>query len=75
MIDPKVQRHGDAAILTFNLTNYRKLTDGSEQVLLRWSSTETYARLHGRWRIVHSHSSFVKPELKQGPAEPNPGQP
>ena len=65
MVNPKVQHHGDVALLTFNLLNYRKLPDGKEQVTLRWNSTETYARVGGSWRIIHSHWSFVKPVLKQ----------
>ena len=33
MIDPKVQRLGDVALLTFNLVNYGKLPDAPERVL------------------------------------------
>jgi hypothetical protein len=40
MIDPQVQRHGDVALLTFNLVNYGKLPDAPERVLARWNSTE-----------------------------------
>lgn len=72
MINPTVQRHGDAAILTFNLVSYRTQADGTERAIVRWNSTETYARnthLDGRWRIVHSHWSYIKPELKQPPGE------
>jgi len=65
MVNPTVQRYGDMALLTFNLVNYRKSTDGTEQPFVRWNSTETYARIGGRWRIIHSHWSYVKPELKQ----------
>jgi ketosteroid isomerase-like protein len=70
MVNPQVQRHGDIALLTFNLLNFRKLPDGKEQVTLRWNSTETYARVGGHWRIIHSHWSFTKPELKNPPAGP-----
>jgi len=70
MVNPRVQHHGDVALLTFNLLNYRKLPDGTEQVALRWNSTETYERVGGSWRIIHSHWSFVKPELKNPPAGP-----
>ncbi len=70
MVNPTVQQHGNAAILTFNLVNYRKMTDGSEQAVLRWNSTETYALIEGHWRIVHSHWSYVRPELKQPVADP-----
>jgi len=65
MVNPSVQRHGDAAILTFNLISYRREPDGAERAFVRWNSTETYARVEGRWRIVHSHWSYVKPELTQ----------
>lgn len=65
MLTPVVQRHGDAAILTFNLVSYRRRPDGSECAIAHWNSTETYARANGRWQIIHSHWSFVKPVLKQ----------
>jgi hypothetical protein len=69
MVRPLVQWHGDAAILTFNLVSYRRRPDGSEQAISHWNSTETYARIDGQWRIVHSHWSFVRPELKQPMSE------
>ena len=69
MINPVVQHRGDMALLTFNLVNYRTGADGTEEPFVRWNSTETYARIDGRWRIVHSHWSYVKPELKQPIAE------
>jgi ketosteroid isomerase-like protein len=65
MISPKVQRHGDMALLTFNLVNYGKLPDGPERVLSRWNSTEVYRRIGGTWRIIHSHWSLIQPEVKQ----------
>ena len=64
MINPKVQRHGDIALLTFNLVNYGTL-NGSERVVARWNSTEVYRQIDGEWKIVHSHWSFTKPEIKQ----------
>ena len=65
MLNPSVQRHGDVALLTFNLVNYRKQADGSERPVVRWNSTEIYGRIDGQWRIIHSHWSYVKPDLKQ----------
>ena len=65
MLNPAVQRHGDVALLTFNLVNYCKEPDGSERVAIRWNSTEVYSRIDGQWRIIHSHWSYVKPELRQ----------
>ena len=65
MIDPKVQRYGDVALLTFNLVNYGKLPDAPERILARWNSTEVYCRTGGTWKIIHSHWSYVQPELEQ----------
>src|SRR5499433_2779223 len=64
MINPKVERHGDVALLTFNLISYGRMGDQPEAVLTRWNSTEIYARIGGTWKIIHSHWSFTKPELK-----------
>jgi ketosteroid isomerase-like protein len=65
MIGPKVQHHGDSALLTFNLVSYVNQPDGKELAVARWNSSELYARVDGQWRIVHSHWSYIKPELKQ----------
>jgi ketosteroid isomerase-like protein len=69
MIDPKVQQQGDLAVLTFNLISHgARLGDGPKGDV-RWNSTEVYRRISGRWRIIHSHWSYTKPELKERPAE------
>jgi ketosteroid isomerase-like protein len=67
IVHPKVQRHGDVAVLTYNLVNYQKLGDGAERPLNRWNSTSVFHRVGGRWRQIHSHWSFTKPELKAPP--------
>jgi ketosteroid isomerase-like protein len=66
MIGPKVQHRGDLAVLSYNLVSHAKRPNG-EPVVVRWNSTEVYARVEGKWKIVHSHWSYTKPELK--PAE------
>jgi ketosteroid isomerase-like protein len=68
MIDPKVQRTGDLAVLTFNLVDYGAQLDGGPKTTARWNSTEVYQRVNGTWKIVHSHWSYVKPVLKEGAA-------
>jgi ketosteroid isomerase-like protein len=65
MIAPKIQHHGDVALLTFNLVNYGKLADQPETVLARWNSTQVYRRIDAEWKIIHSHWSYIKPELRQ----------
>ena len=64
MIEPKVQRQGDVALLTFNLVNYGKLPDQPESVLARWNSTEVYRRINGEWKIIHSHWSYAQTQPK-----------
>lgn len=68
LLNPTVTRHSDLALLTYNLINYVRGPDGQERVLNRWNCTEVYRRQDGRWRIVHSHWSLTKPELR--PASP-----
>lgn len=69
MIDPRVQHHGDSALLTFNIVSYVTQPDGKERAAARWNSSELYGRIDGQWRIVHSHWSYIKPELKQAVSE------
>jgi ketosteroid isomerase-like protein len=60
MLRPVVQRHGDVALLSFNLVSYRS-DDGRERVISRWNATEAYRRTTQGWRIVHSHWSYIQP--------------
>jgi ketosteroid isomerase-like protein len=64
MLNSKVQRHGDLAVLTYQIVNYRRQPNGTEQITTRWNSTAVFQRLHGTWRTIHSHFSYTKPELK-----------
>jgi len=63
MIDPKVQHDGDVAVLTFNLVDAGARIAGVDQGTQHWNSTEVFQRIDGKWRIVHSHWSYVMPEL------------
>ena len=60
MIDPKVQVHGEAAVLSYNMIDY----DEKEINAFRMNVTEVYARHDGRWTLVHSHFSITKPQVK-----------
>jgi len=64
MINPRLQTHGDVALLTFNLVSYGTPPGSPEVVVARWNSTEVYSRIGGKWKIIHTHWSFTKPELK-----------
>ncbi|HJU66518.1 MAG TPA: nuclear transport factor 2 family protein [Gemmatimonadaceae bacterium] len=58
MIGPKVQRHGDVAVLTYNLRSEGVQPDG-KQVTVRWNSTSVYARMGREWKMIHSHWSLT----------------
>jgi uncharacterized protein (TIGR02246 family) len=66
MINPKVQRLGDLAVLTFNIVNYGARPDGGMQATTKWNATEVFRRTDGTWKIIHSHWSYVTPVLKEG---------
>ena len=67
MLNPKVQRYGDIATLSYNLVNYRKQPDGTERVLNKWNNTEVFRKIDGAWKIIHSHWSLTTPVLKDAP--------
>ncbi|MGD0640031.1 MAG: DUF4440 domain-containing protein [Roseiarcus sp.] len=55
MLNPKVQRIGDAAVLTFNFVSY----DGDEAVA-RWNCTEVFRRRGETWKLAQTHWSFTR---------------
>jgi ketosteroid isomerase-like protein len=64
ILNPKVQRSGDVAVLSYNIINYQKQPDGTERQAARWNSTAVFRRIDGKWKTIHSHFSYTKPELK-----------
>jgi uncharacterized protein (TIGR02246 family) len=60
MIDAKVQRTGDVAVLTYNLLDeVVELPTGPTSMKMAWNVTEVYARVEGQWKIVHAHFSYL----------------
>lgn len=64
ILNTKVQRHGDIAVLTYNIVNYQRQSDGTERPTVSWNSTAVFQRIDGRWKTIHSHFSFTQPALK-----------
>jgi hypothetical protein len=56
-------------VLTFNLIDDGARIGGVDQGSQRWNSTEVYQRIDGKWKIVHSHWSYMKPELAKKTAQ------
>jgi len=57
ILDPKVQVHGEIAVLTFRFDSR-----GSDREM-HWNATEVYRLNSDGWRIIHSHWSFTQPKL------------
>ena len=59
MINPQVCASEGMAVLSYNLHSY------SDTRVSKWNCTEVYKlNKDGKWKIVHTHWSFVKPDLK-----------
>jgi uncharacterized protein (TIGR02246 family) len=70
MIGPRVDVEGNVAVLSFNLVNYGKPSGSAdERVLARWNATQVYRRQNGAWRIIHTHWSFIQPQLAAAPTK------
>lgn len=61
-IDPRVQVHGDAAVLTYRFFSTRIRSDGSIASRTPWNCTEVFSKVDGKWRIIHTHWSFINGE-------------
>lgn len=61
-IDPAVRSRGDLAVLTYRFFSTRLNPDGSISRRTPWNCSEVYARVKGRWRIIHTHWSFIRGE-------------
>jgi ketosteroid isomerase-like protein len=57
IVNARVQEAGDVAVLSFQF-----FTDGSEGSM-NWNATEVYQKMPEGWRIIHTHWSYVQPEL------------
>lgn len=60
MIGPKVQLHGEVAVLSYNLVSEGVQPDGTEKTV-RWNSTSVYAHIGRQWKMIHSHWSITAP--------------
>lgn len=59
MLNAKVQSVNQMAVLTFNLISY------SGNSSSKWNCTEVYRLFDNKeWKIIQTHWSFTKPELK-----------
>ncbi|HEY6344085.1 MAG TPA: nuclear transport factor 2 family protein [Bryobacteraceae bacterium] len=57
IVNARVQEAGDVAVLSFQF--FSRGSEGS----MNWNATEVYQKLPEGWRIIHTHWSYVQPEL------------
>ena len=63
MVDTKVQRLGNVAVLSYQLMSHAIMPNGSP-LTVRWNSTKVYGIFDGKWKLFHDHWSFIQPVLK-----------
>ena len=73
-IDPKVVIVGDAAVLTYNYLSTTTTPQESVSNQTLWNTTEVYFRLGGKWKIAHTHWSYVQHRLPKSVEVPVPVQ-
>ena len=54
LLNPLVQRVGDAAVITFNFVSYGEAEDE-----YKWNCTEVYRRSGEGWEIIQTHWSYT----------------
>ena len=60
--DPKVQVHGDVAILTYHFV--RSMGGVSDH----WNATQVYLREAQGWKVIHTHWSMTNPPMQPSAA-------
>jgi ketosteroid isomerase-like protein len=73
-VHPRVVVAGDAALLSYNYRSSYLSPDGTVLSQTPWNATEVYFRQGGRWRIAHSHWSYVEHKLSASVVVPVPMQ-
>jgi uncharacterized protein (TIGR02246 family) len=61
-IDPQIRVSGDLAVLFYRFLSTWLNPDGSIAQRTPWNCSEVYQRMHGAWRIIHTHWSFIQGE-------------
>ena len=61
LIGPKVQIHGDIAVLTYNYVSYKTADCSAKES--RWNCTENFLLRGDQWRLIHSHWSRTLGDL------------
>jgi ketosteroid isomerase-like protein len=58
-IEPQVRVCGDLAVLFYRFLSTWLNPDGAIAQRTPWNCSEVFQRMHGLWRIIHTHWSFI----------------
>jgi hypothetical protein len=61
-ITPQVQINGDLAVLSYRFLSTWLDSDGSVSDRIPWNCSEVYGKIESRWKILHTHWSYIKGE-------------
>ena len=61
-IDPKIRVYRDAAVLFYRFFSTYLNSDGSIAGRIPWNCTEVFSKIDGKWKIVHTHWSYINGE-------------
>jgi hypothetical protein len=61
-IAPQVQIYGDLAVLSYRFLSTWLDSDGSVSHRIPWNCSEVYGKIESRWKILHTHWSYIKGE-------------
>jgi ketosteroid isomerase-like protein len=70
-VEPIVQVHGDTAVLFYRFFSTSLRPDGAVTERTAWNCTEVFAKVGGKWRIVHTQWSLIGGRPEQGTASAN----
>ncbi len=59
-VHPRVALYGNTAVLTYNYHSLCKDRDGVLKRKSYWNTTEVFSLIAGKWKIVHSHWSYIQ---------------
>ena len=58
-VNPRFQIFEDTAVLFYQFFSTTLNTDGTIKSRTPWNCTEVFAKIDGRWKIVHTHWSYI----------------
>lgn len=58
-VKPNVQVHGNTAVLFYNFLSITLNPNSTIKTRTPWNCTEVFAKIDGKWKIVHTHWSFI----------------